>query len=159
MKKLIHIIIILSILVIVSCSKDESEEFVFDKTNGNIDEIASVLNGKFVGEKEEILTKTYEITFNPYSSPKIEKWTYNGGVTERVKIFGECEVRYYYNINSPSSAISEHWRYSVQATFSEKPYRLVFYPELVGRTEMHDITIINTSVFVYDGVYFKKANP
>lgn len=158
MKKLIYVITILSMLITVSCSKDKSEEFVFDKTIGNIDEIASVLSGKFVGEKEDILTKTYEITFNPYSSPKIEKWTYNG-VTERMKIFGECEVRYYYNINSSSTAISEHWRYSVQATFSEKPYRLVFYPELVGRTEMHDITIINTSAFVYDGVYFKKANP
>ena len=158
MKKLIYVITILSMLITVSCSKDKSEEFVFDKTIGNIDEIANVLSGKFVGEKEDILTKTYEITFNPYSSPKIEKWTYNG-VTERVKIFGECEVRYYYNINSSSTAISEHWRYSVQATFSEKPYRLVFYPELVGRTEMHDITIINTSAFVYDGVYFKKANP
>ena len=158
MKKLIYAITILSMLITVSCSKDKSEEFVFDKTIGKIDEIASVLSGKFVGEKEDILTKTYEITFNPYSSPKIEKWTYNG-VTERMKIFGECEVRYYYNINSSSTAISEHWRYSVQATFSEKPYRLVFYPELVGRTEMHDITIINTSAFVYDGVYFKKANP
>ena len=158
MKKLIYVITILSMLITVSCSKDKSEEFVFDKTIGNIDEIANVLSGKFVGEKEDILTKTYEITFNPYSSPKIEKSTYNG-VTERVKIFGECEVRYYYNINSSSTAISEHWRYSVQATFSEKPYRLVFYPELVGRTEMHDITIINTSAFVYDGVYFKKANP
>ena len=50
MRKLYSIIALITLLV-VSCSKDNDKEFVFDKTFGDINKLANILNGKFLGEQ------------------------------------------------------------------------------------------------------------
>lgn len=155
MRKLYSIIALIALLV-VSCSKDNDKEFVFDKTFGDINKVANILNGKFLGEQitsGEGWNKKCEITFTPYSTPIIEEWE-NSGVVSRVKIFGECDVLEYYSDHLLET--KEHWRYSVEDKFNDNSFLLKFYPKLIGKTVSRDIKIKDITSFEYNGMLFVK---
>ena len=152
MKKIISLLLVA--LTFVACSKDaEPNE---NSTTKQVNEIAKVLNGTFVGTKTSLnVLETYEITFTPYSTPKSEEW-YNRTttITENVLMFGECDVTKYYNDHLLET--SKHWKYNIEVAYIGAQPRLNFYPDVYGLTETHDITITGASSFVFDDITFKK---
>lgn len=152
MKKIISLLLVA--LTFVACSKDDEPNE--NSTTKQVNEIAKVLNGTFVGTKTSLnVLETHEITFTPYSTPKSEEW-YNSttSITKNVLMFGECDVKKYYNDHLLET--SKHWKYSIEVAYTGAQTRLNFYPDVYGLTETHDITITGANSFVFDDITFKK---
>ncbi len=143
------------ICAFTSCSKDDDIP-VDSATDKQIKEIATLLNGTFIGSEYSSITnttQTYEMTFNPYPSPKSEEWM-NGSISEDVLMYGECEVLEYYNDHLLQS--TEHWKYNIEIAYEGAQPRLNFYPDVYGRTETYSITINSASSFILDDITFNK---
>lgn len=140
-------------LLAVSCSSDDEQ---INPTEDRANEIAHVLNGKFVGsELSETtnMTRVTEITFSPYASPKTEEWIDNT-ISKSIIFYGTCEVVEYYDDHLLES--SRNWKYSINIAYEGAQPKLDFYPDVYGRTESHTISIINNSSFVLDDITYNK---
>lgn len=121
-----------------------------------VNELATLLNGKFIGSQfsqATNTTETYEITFTPYSTPKSEQWS-NGSVTNTVLLHGNCRVSHYFN--NHQLEVTKDWRYSINVAYSGAQPKLYYYPTEYGQTEMHYITKKSATSFELDGITFNK---
>ena len=115
-----------------------------------------MLKGKYISisesQSDNIITHI-EITFNPYSSPRKEKWL-DGSIEKDVDIFGECDLIKYYNDHLLET--SEHWKYNITIAYNGAQPRLYFYPETYGRNEMHYFTKLSPISFKLDNDIYNK---
>lgn len=158
MRKILSLIsIALLAISFVGCSNDdEPTESITEK---QVNEIASILNGKFFATVNDLAgTKTYEITFTPYASPKEMEFTIPGeyvNLEKKVKVYGECkEVEYY---NDHLLQTDTDWRYIINVGYEGAQPELWFYPiSVYGRYETHKIKVINSNSFTLDDITYTK---
>ncbi len=155
MKKILFFFVIA--LSLASCS--DSDEPVYNATDKQAEEIATVLNGTFVATIDDLAgTKTHEITFTPYEVPKEMEFTIPGeyvNLERKVKVYGECHVSEYYNDHLLQT--DDDWRYIINIAYEGAQPELWLYPiGVYGRYETHDITIINKTSFILDKVNYNK---
>lgn len=152
MKK--YLFFLLLPVLLFACSKDN--EPGENEAQKQVNEIASMLNGVFYGYKDFYgVTEHEQITFSPYSKPVVEEW-YESGLNKNVEIYGECTILTY---NTTADTGNEHlldlsksWKYNITIAYSGANPRLYFYPVGgYGKTEMHEINIINSSSFELSG--------
>lgn len=142
-------------LCLISCGGDDENE-PKNTQQSKINEIASILKGKYIGEIDDPnsdITEFREITFNPYSEPRKEEWT-EGSLTKQIVMYGECDVLNYYNDHLME--VTKHWKYNIDIAYEGAQPRLYFYPETYGLSELHYITVKSSTSFELDGVLFKK---
>lgn len=142
-------------LCLISCGGDDENE-PKNTQQSKINEIASILKGKYIGEIDDPnsdITEFREITFNPYSEPRKEEWT-EGSLTKQIVMYGECDVLNYYNDHLME--VMKHWKYNIDIAYEGAQPRLYFYPETYGLSELHYITVKSSTSFELDGVLFKK---
>lgn len=158
MRKLLFLIsIALLAISFVGCSKDD--EPTESATEKQVDKIAAVLNGKFSATIKDLAgTKTNEITFTPYASPKDMEFTIPAeyvSLKKKVRVYGECkEVEYY---NDHLLQTDTEWRYIINIAYEGAQPELLFYPiSVYGRYETHKITIIDSKSFTLDDITYTK---
>lgn len=152
MKKFLTILTIA--FALVACGGNDDDANINTTDNKVVSELRTLLNGTFVGSKPSLnLTETHEITFSPYSTPKVEEWR-NGSISEKVTMYGTCTDVHYYNDHLLQ--VDKDWKYNIDVPYSGAQPRLVFYPEIYGVTESHEITKIDETSFSLDGVTYTR---
>lgn len=155
MKRMKHLFTIMAVaLALVACGGNDDDANIDTTDNQAVNELRTLLNGTFVGSKlSSSLTETHEITFTPYSTPQVEEWR-NGSISKNVTMYGTCtDVKYY---NDHLLQVDKDWKYNIDVPYSGAQPKLVFYPEIYGVTESHEITKIDASSFSLDGVTYTR---
>lgn len=153
MKKIIYYLIMS--ICLISCGGDD-DEYIVNNRHKESNDIAAILNGKFVGSKvneSDGITETHEIIFSPYSSLKKEKWMENT-ITKDILIYGECDFSTYFNDHLLET--SNHWKYNITIAYDGAQPRLYLYPENYGVNKMYSITKLSSTSFKLDDIIYNK---
>lgn len=137
---------LVAILLIVSCSKENESTLNTDK---EVSLITQILNGKFVGalySSATNSTETEEITFSPYSSTKEITSIFDGVI----KVYGTAIVTKY--TNDHLLEITHNCYYSVNLDYIGAQPTISFYPysengEISSREDKRIIIILSNSSF------------